>query len=620
MPTEETQTHPTQRLTGPTEHAPELTGPTPDQPRLTGPTTVPPPDGRAGAERYKAPDEHKAPEEHAPEQKPADKGGRGRLWRIALILLVIFGILFVIGVLPRLHQRPELKKDAQAQKNTTPAVSVAPVRTPPPFDELDLPGNVQAIQQTAIVARASGYLRRTYADIGDTVRAGQLLATIETPDLDQQVAQAQAQVVGSRASLSQAGANVTNLQGVQAQAQANLSRSDATYAQAKTDLARARAALTQAQDASAQQRAQLAQAQANLNLARVTAQRYENLLSEGAIDQQTTDQAVAAAETNAANVEALRSALRASEANIAAFRAAVGSSQANVQAYAEGIRASRAAVDSARANVQAGRDNVGAAAANVRSNQANVARYASLQGFSRVIAPFAGVITARNVDTGALISTTGGAAGGDSSSVGNGGAGATSLGNAAGGSAVGGGSSPGGGGSQSPSLFSLAQIDTLRIYLSVPQNDAGTVRVGQQAQVSVRELPGQTFTGAVTRTAGALDAASRTLVSEVRLANPRGILRPGMFAQVRLRVPHPTGALLVPDPALVTNAAGSQVIVVGQDNKIHFQTVTTGRDFGQVTEVLSGLQAGQQVVANPSDSLHEGETVKTQPAPPPPKQ
>ena len=133
-------------------------------------------------------------------------------------------------------------------------------------------------------------------------------------------------------------------------------------------------------------------------------------------------------------------------------------------------------------------------------------------------------------------------------------------------------------------------------------------------------MPGQTFTGTVTRTAGALDAASRTLVAEVRLANPRGILRPGMFAQVRLRVPHPAGALLVPDPAIITNATGSQVIVVGQDNKVHFQPVTTGRDFGQVTEVLSGLKAGQKVVTNPSDSLHEGETVKAQPAPPPPKQ
>ena len=607
---ENTQEHPTQRLTGPADHQPELTGPTPEQHLLTGPavgTPTPPdvsPDGTKGS----------------PERKPADKGGRGRLWRIALIALIVFGVLFVIGVLPRLHRRPQLNNDAKAQKNTTPAVSVAAVQAPPPFDELDLPGNVQAVQQTAVAARASGYLRRWYVDIGDRVRAGQVLATIETPDLDQQVTQARAQLVGTQSALSQAQANVTNLQGALAQAQANLTRSQATYAQALTDLARARAALAQAQDASAQQRAQLSQAQANLNLARVTAQRYQNLLSEGAIDQQTTDQAVASEESNEANVRALTAALRASTANVAAFRAAVGSSQENVQAYVAGVQASRAAIASARANVNAGRANVGAAAANIGSNQANVARFASLQGFSNVIAPFSGVITARGVDTGALISAGGsGGSGGDSSSVGNGVAGATSQGNAASGSTAGSGSSPGGG-SGSPSLFSIAQIDTLRIFINVPQNDAGVVRPGQQAQIQVRELPGKTFTGVVARTAGALDAASRTLVTEIHLANPGGILRPGLFAQVKLRVPHPGGGLLVPDPALVTNASGSQVIVLSQDNKVHFQPVTTGRDFGQVIEVTSGLKAGQQIVANPSDSLHEGETVKPTQAPPPPKQ
>ncbi len=588
----ETQGHP----------PPQLTGPTGDQTLLTGPT----------------PNQHKLPAPPPAEQKPKDKG-RGRLWRIVLILAVIFGLLLLAGLLPRLLRRPQLNRDAKAQKNTQPPVNTVAAQAPPPFDELDLPGSMEAVQQTAVVARASGYLRRWLVDIGDKVKAGQVLAIIETPDLDQQVAQARAQLVGSQAAYSQAQSNVSNLQANVAQAEANVSRAQAMEQQAQTDLARSRAALAQAQDASAQQRAQLAQAQANLNLARVTARRYQNLLADGAIDQQTTDQAVAAYQTNQANVDSLAAALRAGQANVQAFRAAVLSSQSNVTAYAEGVRSSRAAVDAAAANVRSGRANVAAAAANINSNRANVARYASLQSFQNVTAPFAGVITARNVDTGAFISTSGGAAGGsgDSSSVGSGAAGTTALGNAAGGSAVSGGSSPGGSGSggsgQTPSLFSIAQINTLRLYINVPQTDAGMVRVGQTAQVGVRELPGKTFLGTITRTPGALDAASRTLVAEIDLNNQQGTLRPGMFAQVRLRVPHPSGDVLVPDPALVTNAGGTQVILVGQNRKLHFQPVAVGRDFGQTIEITEGLKAGQQIVANPSDSLHEGETVQIAP-------
>ncbi len=233
---------------------------------------------------------------------------------------------------------------------------------------------------------------------------------------------------------------------------------------------------------------------------------------------------------------------------------------------------------------------------------------------------------ARNVDTGALISTSGSAASGssDSSSVGGGQAGTTSLGNAAGGSAIGSGSSPGSspagsasGGSQSPSLFSIAQTGTLRLFISVPQTYQNSIHVGQIAQVQAHELPGQIVTGKVTRTAGALDAASRTLVTEIQINNASGLLRPGMFAQVLLRVPHPGSAVLIPDPALVTNAGGTQVILVGPNRKLHFQPITVGRDFGQVIEVMSGLRSGQQIVANPSDNLHEGQTVQTTPAPKP---
>ena len=555
---------------------------------------------------------------------PKKPAGRGRLLKIVLVLVVLFGILLLIGLLPRLHRRPQLAAAAKEGKNSTPTVNFVRVQQPPEAEVLTLPGNIQAIQQTAVTARASGYIKRWLVDIGDHVRRGQTLATIDTPDLDQQVVQGRAQVSGSQAALSQARAGVSNQRANLAQAYANLSRSDATLQQARTQLSQSQAALAQAQQNSAQQRAQLAQAQANLDLARVTTQRYQNLLAEGAIDQQTTDQTVASYRTNLANVQALQSAVRASLANVVAFRDAVGSSRANVAAYVEGIRSSRAQVTAAAANVSSAQDNATAAAANVRSAQANLARLTVLQGYQRVTSPFDGVITARNVDNGALISAGGGSSTGDSSTVGSGSAGSTSQGNAAGGSATGSGSSPGGspsgsgtGGGPSSSLFSIAQTGTLRIYISVPQAYAGDVRPGQTAQILVRELPSKPFLGKITRTAGALDAATRTLVTEVDVANPQGLLRPGMFGQVQVRVPHPGGALLIPDSALVTNAGGTQAIVIGQGSKLHYQPITVGRDFGQVIEVLSGLRTGQQVVANPSDSLHEGQTVHAQAAPPP---
>ena len=582
-------------------------------------TTYKKPDAPPESDQAAEQKQDAAPPDGQPrDNQPKKDEHKGRIWRLALILAVIFGVLLLIALLPRLGRSKQVKADAksQTQADATPTVNTVPVQPPPAFDDLTLPGNIQAVQQTAVVARASGYVKHYFVDIGDKVRAGQLLATIATPDLDQQVTQARAQVSQAQAAVSQAQANLGQQQANVAQGAANLSRAQAQFAQARTDLARARAALAQAQEASAQQGAQLAQAQANLNLARVTAQRYRNLLSEGAIDQQTTDQAVAAEQTNTANVQALASALRASEANVSAYRAAVGSSQANVSAYVAGVQAGRAAVGAAQANARSARAAITASQDNVRSAQANVARLASLQGFQNVVAPFAGIVTARNVDTGALIGASGSPSGaGDTTSVGSGAAGTTALGNPASGSAQGG-SSPGGGSAGSASLFSIAQLGTLRLYLNVPQTYLGVVGVGQQANVVVTEMPGRKFQGIVTRSAGAFDAASRTVVTEVHLANPDGALKPGMFAEVHLRVPHPGGAVTIPGTSLVTNAGGTQVALVGADGKLHFQPVTVGRDFGQTIEIVQGLRAGQQVVSTPEDSLREGQKVKAAQAKP----
>lgn len=572
---------------------------------------------KEAAKVYRQPDDGKDTPDDKPEGKKDDKGSRGRLWRIALIILAVLAVLLLIGLVPRLLRGPQMKKDTKQAKNTTPTVSVTSVQAAAASDDLNLPGNIQAVQQTAIVARASGYVQRWYADIGDKVKAGQLLATISTPDLDQQVTQARAQVSQTQAAAQQALAGVSSQQSNLAQAEANASRGEAQYQQARTDLARAQAALAQAQEASAQQRAQLAQAKANLNLAQVTARRYQNLLSEGAIDQQTTDQAVASYETNQANVQALSASLRASLANVRAFASAVGSSRANVKAYADGIRAGQAAVGAAAANVRASRAAANASEANIRAAQANVARLASLQGFNKVTAPFSGVITARNVDAGAFISSSGGPLGGGGS-VGDASAGTSTQGAAASGNPLSGGSSPGGSGGQSGSLFSLAQTNALRVYVNIPQTYIGVVSAGQPVNITVQELPGQKLKGTISRAAGALDPSSRTLVSEVRLTNPNGTLTPGMFAQVHLHVPHPPGTVIIPGGALVTNANGTQVILVDKNSKLHFQTITLGRDLGKTLEVMQGLSVGQQIVATPSDDLKEGQTVHTTKAPPSP--
>lgn len=580
------------------------------------PTDAPPRESeQRDAPTQNEPDK-KEPDTHGNGQKDAGKKEpKGRIWKIALILAIVFGLLFLVGILPRLHKQPQVNADAKAHANAVPVVNAVLVQPPPAADALVLPGNIQAVQQTAITARAAGYLKQSFVDIGDRVHKGQLLATISTPDVNQSVAQARAQLSQTQAAQTQAGANLNQQQANLVQNQADLSRAEATYQQARTDLARANAALAQAQEASAQQSAQLTQAQANLNLARVTAQRYQNLLAAGAIDQQTTDQAVASFQTNQANVASLAAAVRASRANVQAFADAVLSSQANVRAYAEGVKASRAQVGAARANVQSYRAAVTAAGANTRAAQANVARNVALQGFQNITAPFDGIITARNIDTGALISTSGGPVGGGES-VGSGAAGTTTLGNAAGGSGASGAAPGAGSTSSSPSLFSLAQINTLRFYVSVPQAYLGIVGVGQPVQVTVQEDPGRTFRGTITRTAGALDPASRTLVAEVRLNNEDGALRPGMFAQATIRVPHPFGSVVIPGPALLTNAQGTQVLLVDQNNKLHFQNVVVGRDFGRVIEVTQGLKAGQKVISSPSDSLTEGETVKVAPPQP----
>jgi RND family efflux transporter MFP subunit len=220
------------------------------------------------------------------------------------------------------------------------------------------------------------------------------------------------------------------------------------------------------------------------------------------------------------------------------------------------------------------------AVANLNSAEANLRRLAQLQEYERVVAPFAGVITARNVDPGALVGTAGGVSG-------------TST--------AGTGSAPG-------SLFTVAQTDTLSVYVTVPEDYAAAVAVGQRAVVSLPALPGDTLRGRVARTAGSLDASARTLLTEVRVANPRSVL-PGMYAQVQLTLNTGTLTLRVPATALVIRDGPPQVVMIAPDSTARYQTVRIGRDFGSWVEVTGGLADGSVIVVNPSDNLGDGARV-----------
>ncbi len=541
-------------------------------------------------------------------QPSAAPAGAGKIRAGLLAFFILLVVLFVLGTLPRLHNHAQLAAMAQEARTGAPEVTVVTPHFASAAD-LMLPGNIQAIEETTLYARSSGYLRRRYVDIGSRVKAGQLLAEIESPDVDQQVYQAQAQTAQSRAVVGQAQADVARQQASVAQSQAQAAQSRANVRQAQANLASTQAKLAQSQAAEGQaeaaqlhaqqaldvQKAALQQAQAQLDLAAATNKRYQQLLREGFVSQQDADQQAANLKTATANVSAVQASVQAAQADIQAAQQAVRSSQAvvlsaqsDVEASKENVSASQAALASTAASVRAARAGVDVSQATVQANraqvqssQANAQHYAVLRSFERVVAPFDGVITARNVDTGALI---------------NAGSGSTT-------------DSPA---STTPhdGLFGIARTDVLRIQIYVPQTFINAIRPGQTARVLVREFPGRTFVGTVFQSAGALDSASRALLMEVRIPNPDNQLKPGMYAQVQLAS---TGAHALPRIAsntLVINADGTRVATVTADNKVHFVPIQVGRDFGTEVEVSAGLQGQERLIANPTDDLKEGQTVQ----------
>jgi RND family efflux transporter MFP subunit len=372
----------------------------------------------------------------------SSKAGRS-VATVAIVAAVFFLIALVVGLAHQKAVRSELAADARDH-------AAMPVSTSHPQSgasqlEVRFPANIQAYTETPIYARTNGYIKHWYIDIGGRVERGQLLAEIETPELDQQLRQAEA-----------------------AQAQA----------------------------------------QANLDLARSTAARYQELLKQDSVSKQDTDQAV--------------STLKADEANV------------------------KAAI-------------------------ANVNQLKEMQSFERVTTPFAGTITARYIDTGSLIAS-----------------GTNTV------------------------LFRLADTSTLRVYANVPEVDSKDVAIGASIDLETPGGKGKKYTGTVVRTAGAIDPLSRTLLTEIRVPNPKQEIVPGEFGEVTFHLHSSKAVLVIPASSLLFRAQGTQVALVQAGNRVHIQSLQLGRDLGNSVEVVSGLAAEDAVIENPSDAITEGARVSVQ--------
>jgi multidrug efflux pump subunit AcrA (membrane-fusion protein) len=380
---------------------------------------------------------------------------------LLLCALVLAVILAVVGILPRMHAEKTLAQDTNDM--AIPQVLVIEPKAGSPTQEIVLPGNIQAYEDAPIYSRTDGYLKKWYVDIGGRVKKGQLLAEIESPEVDQQLMQG---------------------------------------------------------------RADLATAQSNLQLSQTTSARYADLLKSDAVSQQDTDNAIS--DTKAKQTM-------------------------------------------------------------VKSAQANVSRLEQLQSFEKITAPFDGVITARNIDVGQLINS-GNASTGSSTGVGN---------SAAGTSAV-----------NTRELFHIAALQTLRVFINVPQIYSNDAKPSAVAYLTLDQFPGRNFSGKLVRNANAIDLATRTLLVEVDVKNNTGELLPGSYAAVHLTLNSSRPTLLLPVSALVFRTDGLQVATLGENNRAHLSNITMGRDFGTQVEIVAGLSANQKVIDSPPDSLVEGEEVR----------
>ena len=366
---------------------------------------------------------------------------------IPAALLVIFIVVIGFGFISRRKAEADLKQSTATA--AVPMLNVVHPKSGAENNEIILPGNTQAFTDAPIFARTNGYVKSWHVDIGTRVKKGQLLAEIETPEVDQQLQQA---------------------------------------------------------------RADLQTAQANLRQAQITADRWEALWKTNSVSKQETDVAVSA------------------------------------------FQAMKATVD---------------------SNISNVRRLEELLGFQKIYAPFDGVITARNTDIGALINS--------------------------------GASTP------TQELFHLAAINTLRVFVAVPQLYSQAVRPGATASLTLDEFPGKTFSGTIARNSNSIDPASRTLLVEVDVDNRAGQLLPGAYVLVHLKLPQSITSVTIPANTLLFRSEGLRVGVV-RNGRAELVPVIIGRDYGNSVEVVSGLQPTDTVIINPSDSLIDGTAVQVNPS------
>jgi RND family efflux transporter MFP subunit len=343
---------------------------------------------------------------------------------------------------------------AADERPIVPEVRVAAVRASDSKITVSLPATTTAFEAANIFARTSGYIEKRYVDIGDKVKAGALLAEITAPELDHQIAQAQATL--------------------------------------------------------AQDQATLQQTQASRELAQVTNTRDSNLVQKGWLTLQQGD--------------------------------------------------------NDRLTLQAQQAAVGVAQSNIVAQQAQIRILEQEKAYQRVVAPFDGVITQRNIDNGSLVQ------------------------------------------SGSTFMFTLMHPDVIRTQVYVPQDAAFGIGPGVDAMVRVPEIPDRGFPGKVTRIASALQPGSRTLLTEIDVPNPDGALSPGIYCTVELYIPRKTPSMIIPADAVVFDENGLHVAVV-ENGTAHMQKITIARDFGKEVEVHEGVKPGDQVILNPMVNLTEGSKV-----------
>ncbi|MEZ0232094.1 MAG: efflux RND transporter periplasmic adaptor subunit [Methylophilaceae bacterium] len=373
----------------------------------------------------------------------SNKGPSHRTLKIVGIgAVIVLLTIVVIGVTARASTDKHLNEWTKEQAITT--VSVISPSNTGESRNLDLPGRFEAFANAPIYARVSGYLKSWNVDIGTPVKAGQLLGEIETPDLDQQLLQA---------------------------------------------------------------KADLASYQANVDLAAITSKRIESLLDSNSVSRQEFD--------DKAGDLATKKAL-------------------------------------------------------LQSAQANLDRIQATKAFTRIVAPFDGIVTARTTDIGALINV---------------------------------------GSSSGPALFVVSDTKKLRLYVSVPQSYAASIKTGSTASISVPEYPGKSFKAIVASSSKAVDASSGTTLMQLAVDNTAGELLPGGYAKVTFDLPSNQATLNIPSSALILDKSGLRVATVGADNKVALKSVEISRDLGKVIELSSGVDADDRVIDNPPDGIVDGEEV-----------